>query len=178
MKRCLILLIEKWNKKLQCGITSHWSEQPLSKYLQAKNTREGVKKREPSYNVGGNIYWHRATMENTVWSFFKKLKISLLWLFLTVCGFVQVACQGFLVREACVSVLMGGTGPGVHCHPQAVLGLVGWDDLGLVFPWDKRARAGSRRQLDVNLRNMCSKSLGFVFLLVSMQTNFNITATI
>ena len=23
-------------------------------------------------------------------------------------GFVQVACQGFLVREACVSVLVGG----------------------------------------------------------------------
>ena len=28
--------------------------------------------------------------------------------FLTVCGFVQVACQGFLVREACVGVLLGG----------------------------------------------------------------------
>jgi len=25
-----------------------------------------------------------------------------------VCGFVQVACQGFLVREVCVSVLVGG----------------------------------------------------------------------
>ena len=24
-------------------------------------------------------------------------------------GVVRVACQGFLVREACVSVLMGGT---------------------------------------------------------------------
>ena len=33
---------------------------------------------------------------------------SLLWLFLAVCGFVQVACQGFLVREACVGVLVGG----------------------------------------------------------------------
>ena len=32
-----------------------------------------------------------------------------MWLFLAVCGFVQVACQGFLVREACVGVLMGGT---------------------------------------------------------------------
>ena len=31
-----------------------------------------------------------------------------MWLFLAVCGFVQVACQGFLVREACVGVLMGG----------------------------------------------------------------------
>ena len=25
-----------------------------------------------------------------------------------MCGFVQVACQGFLVREACVGVLVGG----------------------------------------------------------------------
>ena len=30
--------------------------------------------------------------------------------FLAVCGLVQVACQGFLVREACVSVLVGGAG--------------------------------------------------------------------
>ena len=27
-----------------------------------------------------------------------------------MCGFVQVACQGFLVSEACVSVLVGGVG--------------------------------------------------------------------
>ena len=27
-----------------------------------------------------------------------------------MCGFVQVACQGFLVREACVGVLVGGAG--------------------------------------------------------------------
>ena len=26
----------------------------------------------------------------------------------SLCGFVQVACQGFLVREACVGVLVGG----------------------------------------------------------------------
>ena len=38
------------------------------------------------------------------------VEFSLLWHFLTVCGFVQVACQGFLVREACVSVLVGGAG--------------------------------------------------------------------
>ena len=36
------------------------------------------------------------------------MEFSLLWHFLTVCGFVQVACQGFLVREACVGVLVGG----------------------------------------------------------------------
>ena len=35
---------------------------------------------------------------------------SLLWRFLTVGGVVQVACPGFLVREACVSVLVGRAG--------------------------------------------------------------------
>ena len=38
------------------------------------------------------------------------MEFSLLWSFLAVGGFLQVACQGFLVREACVSVLMGGAG--------------------------------------------------------------------
>ena len=36
------------------------------------------------------------------------MEFSLLWHFLAVCGFVQVACQGFLVREACVDVLVDG----------------------------------------------------------------------
>ena len=36
------------------------------------------------------------------------MEFSLLWRFLAVCGSVQVACQGFLVREACVGVLVGG----------------------------------------------------------------------
>ena len=36
------------------------------------------------------------------------MEFSLLWSFLTVGGVVQVACQGFLVREACVSVLVDG----------------------------------------------------------------------
>jgi len=40
--------------------------------------------------------------------FWQFVEFSLLWHFLAVCGFVQVACQGFLVREACVSVLVGG----------------------------------------------------------------------
>ena len=31
-----------------------------------------------------------------------------MWRFLTLCGFIQVACQGFLGREACVGVLVGG----------------------------------------------------------------------
>ena len=37
------------------------------------------------------------------------MEFSLLWSFLAVGGVVSVACQGFLVREACVGVLMGRT---------------------------------------------------------------------
>ena len=35
---------------------------------------------------------------------------SLLWRFLPVDGFGQVSCQVFLVREACICVLVGGAG--------------------------------------------------------------------
>ena len=35
---------------------------------------------------------------------------SLFWRFLPVSGVGRVACQGFLVRGACVSVLVGGAG--------------------------------------------------------------------
>jgi len=49
-----------------------------------------------------------------VWSgrsvFFQFVEFSLLWSFLTVGVIVQVACQGFLVRETCVGVLVGGAG--------------------------------------------------------------------
>ena len=38
------------------------------------------------------------------------MEFSLLWSFLAVGGVVQVASQGFLVREACVGVLVGGAG--------------------------------------------------------------------
>ena len=38
------------------------------------------------------------------------MEFSLLWSFLAVGGVVSVACQGFLIREACVGVLMGGAG--------------------------------------------------------------------
>ena len=38
------------------------------------------------------------------------MEFSLLSSFLTVSGVVLVACQGFLVREACISVLLGGAG--------------------------------------------------------------------
>ena len=42
--------------------------------------------------------------------FWQFVKFSLLWSFLAVCGVVWVAYQGFLVREACVHVLVGGAG--------------------------------------------------------------------
>ena len=42
--------------------------------------------------------------------FWEFMEFSLLWSFLTVGGVVSVACQGFFVREACVGVLVGGTG--------------------------------------------------------------------
>ena len=35
---------------------------------------------------------------------------SFFWRFLTAGGVGHVACQGFLVREACVGVLVGGAG--------------------------------------------------------------------
>ena len=35
---------------------------------------------------------------------------SLLWRFLPVVGVGRVACQGFLVKEACFGVLVGGAG--------------------------------------------------------------------
>ena len=38
------------------------------------------------------------------------MELSLVWSVLTVGGVVSVACQGFLVREACVGVLVGGAG--------------------------------------------------------------------
>ena len=40
--------------------------------------------------------------------FWQFVEFSLLWSVLIVGGVVSVACQGFLVREACVGVLVGG----------------------------------------------------------------------
>ena len=42
--------------------------------------------------------------------FWEFVEFSVLWSFLTVGGFVSVAYQGFLVREACVGFLVGGAG--------------------------------------------------------------------
>ena len=40
--------------------------------------------------------------------FWQFVEFSLLWSFLAVGGVGLVACQGFLVREACVDVLVDG----------------------------------------------------------------------
>ena len=42
--------------------------------------------------------------------FWQFVEFSLLWSFLPVGGVVWVACQGFLVKEACVGVLVGEAG--------------------------------------------------------------------
>ena len=42
--------------------------------------------------------------------FWEFVEFSLIWSFLTVGGVLSVACQGFLVREAFVGVLMGRAG--------------------------------------------------------------------
>ena len=44
---------------------------------------------------------------SVIWEF---VASSLLWSFLAVGGVVSMACQGFLVREAYVGVLVGGAG--------------------------------------------------------------------
>ena len=44
--------------KLQGGITLYQSEWPSSKNLRIINARESAEKREPSYNVGGNVNWY------------------------------------------------------------------------------------------------------------------------
>ena len=51
------------------------------------------------------LYWRVWGGLSVFWQF---VEFPLLWHFLTVCGFVQVACHGFLVREACVDVLVDG----------------------------------------------------------------------
>ena len=54
---------KKKNKNLELSITSHWSEWPSSKCLQTINSREGVEKRKPSYEVSENVNWYNYYME-------------------------------------------------------------------------------------------------------------------
>ena len=42
--------------------------------------------------------------------FWQFVEFSLLWSFLAVGEVVSVACQGFIIREASVGVLVGGAG--------------------------------------------------------------------
>jgi len=50
-------LLEKGMSKTWCS-TSHQSEWPSLISPQRANSGEGVKKREPSYTVGGNVNWY------------------------------------------------------------------------------------------------------------------------
>ena len=56
-ERFSISLIEKCKLKLW-GTTSHQSGWPSLKCLQMTNAGEDVRKREPSYTVGGNVSWY------------------------------------------------------------------------------------------------------------------------
>ena len=78
MKRCSASLSEKRKSKLQWGITSHQSEWPWSKSLQAMNSGEDMEKRELTYTVGGNVNWYSHWGEQYGGSV-KKLKMELLY---------------------------------------------------------------------------------------------------
>ena len=63
-----------WTTQLGVRFSSIINERLSSKSLQI-NVGEGMKKREPSYTVGGNVSWY--CHNEKVWRFLKKLKIWL-----------------------------------------------------------------------------------------------------
>ena len=54
--------------------------------------------------------WLYCCIWGGLYIFWEFVEFSLLGSFLAVGGVVSVACQGFLVREACVGVLVGSAG--------------------------------------------------------------------
>ena len=50
-------MLDKCKSRLQWGISSHQSEWPSSKDLQAINAGEGVEKMKHFYTVGGYVNW-------------------------------------------------------------------------------------------------------------------------
>ena len=53
------------------------------------------------------LYYRVCDGLSVLWQF---MEFSLLWSFLAVSGVVRVACQGFLLRDTCVGVLVDGAG--------------------------------------------------------------------
>ena len=74
MKRCTTsLIIREIHIKTTTRITSHQSEWPYSKSLQTVYAGEGVKERELSYTIGGNVnYYNHHGKEHEVSSKNKK----------------------------------------------------------------------------------------------------------
>ena len=61
------LCIREMQTKTTMRLSTHTSQNGNhQKYLQTINARESVEKREPSCNVGGNINWYLAIMENSM----------------------------------------------------------------------------------------------------------------
>ena len=103
----------------------YWSGLPFSSPRDLPNP--GIEPRSPALEAwfglvgiypvplpGGHFSASLSCLYCSIWGglsvFWLFVEFSLLWSFLTVGGAVWVACQGFLVREACVGVLVGEAG--------------------------------------------------------------------
>ena len=67
-------LLWKCKSKLQCGITSHWSEWPSSKSVQIINAGKGVEKREP-YTIDRSVNWCSHNGDSTAAAAGKSLQL-------------------------------------------------------------------------------------------------------
>ena len=64
----------------------------------------------PAGYSSASLSWLFCCVSGGLSVFWEFVEFSFLWSFLTVGGFVSVACQGFLVRKACVRVLVDRAG--------------------------------------------------------------------
>ena len=72
MKKCTTLLTTR-EMQIKTTMKYHQSECLSSKRLQTINAREGVKKREPSYTVDGNVNGQQPLWK-TLWRLLKERK--------------------------------------------------------------------------------------------------------